>query len=173
MARPIRPFFLNSMDPGRDTGLSLFLIQPDAYTLMDHRVIRYDPEYMSSPTTVLMEWLEMYTTHPHMFVYENFHVRPQEAIPDTTALNVIGAVHEWMMRRPVVPYQQVIKQEPVQGKHMATDEVLVRAGLYVDIDADSRHVRDANRHAVKYLDHIKHRPLHLAGWPPPSVRSSA
>ena len=96
-----------------------------------------------------------------------------KAPPDTTALRVIGGVEEWLMSQAEPPYVQVIKQEPDEGKHMATDEVLVSAGLYVCIDKDSRHVRDANRHAVKYLEGIKHRPLCLAAWPPPSVTLQA
>lgn len=157
------------MDPGRDTGLSLLRITPDSYRMIEHQVVTYAPESFSSPLTVLKEWTERYPQHPHILVYENFHVRPGKKSVDTTAINVIGGVEHWLME--AAPYVQVFPREPVQGKHLVTDEVLVNAGLHVCNGGGARHVRDANRHAVAYLQQIGHIPLCRAAWPRKSVQS--
>jgi len=157
------------MDPGLDTGLSLFRIGPAAYEMIDYAVVRYDMDDRSSPLTVLKEWRKIHSSLPQRFLYENFHVRPRRTVPETTALNVIGAVEHWIAFDLDDPYDQVIAQEPVEGKHLADDEALHNAGLYVDDNADSRHVRDANRHACTYLEEIHYLPLIRAAWPPRSV----
>lgn len=157
------------MDPGLDTGLSMFRITPDRYEMIDYAVVRYDIDDRSTPLSVLKEWREVHSSMPQRFVYENFHVRPCRVVPDTTALRVIGAVESWFTFDLESPYEQVIKQEPLEGKHLATDLALTNAGLYVDDDADSRHVRDANRHVCTYLQDIYYLPLIRAAWPPQSV----
>lgn len=155
------------MDPGLDTGLSLLHITPDNYQVIEHHVVAYNPEAFSSPVMVLKEWRMAYSEHPHILVYENFHVRPGKMIPDTTALKIIGAVEDWMMTNS--PYREVVVREPVQGKHLITDTVLTNAGLHVNENSDSRHVRDAHRHAAAYLTEIKHLAFCRAAWPPRSV----
>lgn len=155
------------MDPGLDTGLSLLHITPDQYRVIDHQVVTYAPDISSSPVMVLKSWKESHSELPHVLVYENFHVRPGKVIPDTTALKVIGGVEHWIMTDH--PYQEVVVREPVQGKHMITDRVLTNAGLYVDDNSESRHVRDAHRHAAAYLEKIKHLPFCRNAWPPRSV----
>jgi hypothetical protein len=157
------------MDPGLDTGLSLFKIMPNTYAVIDHAVVRYDTESRTTPLSVIMEWQQAHTGMPHRFLYENFHVRPMRVVPDTTALNVIGGLEHWLMSDGQDAYDQVIAQEPVEGKHLATDEALRNAGLYVNENSDSRHVRDANRHACTYLHEIRYLPLIRAAWPPQSV----
>lgn len=169
MPRHVEPFFLTAMDPGLDTGLSLFKIETDSYRMLNHAVVRYDTDDRSSPLSVIKEWRKGHSSVPHRFLYENFVVRPSRRVPETTALRVIGAVETWFTFDLDDPYDQVIRQEPVEGKHLATDEALRNAGLYVDEDGDSRHVRDANRHVCTYLNEIRFLPLIRAAWPPHSV----
>jgi hypothetical protein len=164
MPHDFEPFFLAAMDPGATTGLALFDIQKNSYSLVTYQAVPYEPTMMSSPVMVLKEWKEIHGRQPHALVYENFHIRPDAVDPDTKALNVIGGVEHWLMEH--TPYIDVTAYEPVQGKHFVTDEILANAGLLVSRKHEDRHVRDATRHAVTYLQKkIRHLALCRAAWP--------
>lgn len=85
-------FYLNAMDPGGTTGMSLLRIDRDDYAVMEQAAVPYRPETGETPTAVLKAWRHRYDDLPHVFVYEDFHVRPIAAVPDTTALSVIAEV---------------------------------------------------------------------------------
>lgn len=89
-----RPFYLNCVDPGGTTGLGLLWVGDGGYDSLDKCVVPYRPD-VYTPVDKLKEWRAMYADAPHILVYENFHVRPQRAIPDTTALRVLGEMDGW------------------------------------------------------------------------------
>jgi hypothetical protein len=62
------------------------------------------------------------------------------------------------------PYQQVIRQEPVEAKRMVPDEALKRAGMWVSGNG-AQHIRDAQRHAATYLAKQRYMPLCTMAWP--------
>lgn len=139
--------------------------------MIDYRAVEYNVETRTTPLMVLKEWTSTHVGLPHFLVYEDFHIRPGKRSVDTTALNIIGGLEHWIMEED--PYTQVIAQEPVQGKHLVTDEVLKNAGLFPKGSADLRHVRDAMRHAVTYLEGCSYLPLCRLAWPTSSVQSPA
>lgn len=161
---PPEGYFLHAVDPGGDTGMSLFHVQPDRWQLLAHATVRWHPRGGENPVDVLVEWLE---THPgvHRLLYEDFHVRNTvgAASTDTTALLVLGAIEKMMLDRR--PYEAVFKQEPVEGKKLATDEVLERLGLHMGHAHAQRHVRDANRHAVTHLARQRYLPVCRVAFP--------
>lgn len=164
-------YFLNCMDPGGDTGLSLFHIQPDSFRLLECATVPWDPRNGFTPTATLVQWRLEYPG-VHHFLYEDFHIRNTEnaAATDPTALQVIGAVEQVMYDRGHTMYEQVFKQEPVAGKRMGTDETLEKLGLHMDHRHSQRHVRDANRHAVTHLVSRRYMPMCRVAFPRRSVR---
>lgn len=158
------PFRLVSMDPGGDTGLSLFLIEKDTFWQTDTDVVGYQPENNITPLKTLQEWSKAHTDLPVTFVYENFHVRPGRAQVETSALEIIGAVREW--HRVARPYVELVPREPVQGKDPISDEVLQRMGL-LKSGGLTRHINDASRHAVSWLTVRGYRPACIAAWGEP------
>ena len=62
------------------------------------------------------------------------------------------------------PYEEIVKQEPVHAKNIATDPVLDRLGLKL-IRHDDRHINDAFRHAAAYLAQQRYMPVCSRGWP--------
>lgn len=162
-------FFLNVMDPGGDTGLSLFSIRKDAFKLVEWATIAYRPRAGDMPTATLIEW---HLNYPglHYFLYEDFHLRNTEeaASTDLTALRVLGAVEQVLYDRDL--YVAVFKQEPVDMR-MATDEKLEKLGLHMGHQHAQRHVRDANRHAVTFLADGGYLPVCQVAFPRRGVRS--
>ena len=165
-------YFLNCMDPGGDTGLSLLHIKPDGFRMLECATVPWQPREGSNPTSVLVEWR---LTYPgvHHFVYEDFHIRntKSSAATDTTALLVIGAVEQVMYDRGHTMYEQVFTQQPLAAKDMVPDEKLERLNLHMDHRHSQRHVRDANRHAVTHLVGRRYLPMCKVAYPRRSVRN--
>jgi hypothetical protein len=89
------PFYLNCMDPGGTTGLGLLRVTEETYISVDQEVVAY-LKGDTSAVSILKGWREKYDDLPHVLIYENFHVRPIRAVPDTTALRVIGDLEAWL-----------------------------------------------------------------------------
>lgn len=158
------PFYLSIMDPGQDTGLALLRIEEEDFTVEETATVRYDPPRHGQPSRVLAQWNRSYSDIPHVFLYENFHVRPGPVVPETTALEVIGAVEYWMYESDHRPmYARVVKKEPVQGKHQATDAKLKKLGLFF-LGHEQRHVNDTMRHAVTFLTSLSYLPVCSKGF---------
>lgn len=157
---PDVPFRLVSMDPGGDTGLARFLVQPESFTVEETRVVPHNQE--STPVTVLHEWSEVHTDMPLILLYEGFHVRRGRTHTDLSALKVISAVEEWMRMNHF--YDQVIRREPVEGKFAVGDDVLERMGIK-GRGGLTRHTNDALRHGVAWLARCGYLPVCRAAWP--------
>lgn len=158
-------YFLSSMDPGGDTGMSLLHIRPSDFALVDYATVPYNPimeDNAAMPSMKLVEWTERYPGS-HSFLYENFHLRNNSAQKDTTALRVIGSVEQLIFERRL--FASVHAQEPVEAKHMVPDEVLEKLGLSLDNRHDQRHVRDSLRHAVAFLTRIRYLPVCQVAYP--------
>lgn len=89
------PFYLNCMDPGGTTGLGLIKVGEETYIPMEQEVAAY-LKGDTSAISILKDWRKTYDDLPHVLIYENFHVRPIRAVPDTTALRVIGDLEAWI-----------------------------------------------------------------------------
>lgn len=89
-----KPFYLNCMDPGGTTGLGLLRIEPGRYETIEQAIVPHRPE-VSTAIDKLRDWRHRYSDAEHVMIFENFHVRPQRAIPDTTALLIIGELEAW------------------------------------------------------------------------------
>jgi hypothetical protein len=168
-------YFLNCMDPGGDTGLSLLHIKPDSFRLLECATVPWDPRKGLNPTATLVNWRLEYPG-VHHFVYEGFHIRNTEsaAATDPTALLVIGAVEQVMYDRGHTMYEEIFTQEPVAAKRdkgLATDEKLEKLNLHMDHRDSQRHVRDANRHAVVHLVGRGYLPMCRVAYPRRSVRT--
>lgn len=152
-------FYLSSVDPGGDTGLSLLLLRPDGFELIDSATVPYRPEEEPPPTQTLRRW-HLDHPGPHRLLYENFHLRntSSAAGTDPTALEVIGGIRQMVYDRPDM-YTEVVRYEPGQGKHLGTDEALERLDLHFGHRHAQRHVRDSLRHAVSYLVKRRYLPM--------------
>lgn len=162
---PKTDYFLNCMDPGGDTGMSLFHIGPTEFELIDSATIPYDPRSRDKermPTAKLIQWTTEHLGR-HELLYEDFHLRNNSADKDTTALRVIGSIDQLLYDHDI--FTAVHTQEPVEAKHMATDEVLERLGLHMGHAHAQRHVRDSIRHAVTYLTRRSYLPLCRIAYP--------
>lgn len=170
LAEPNEDYFLTCMDPGGDTGLSLFHVRPDSFEMLEYATVPYAPRNGQLPTTTLIEWR---LDHPgaHRFVYEGFHLRNTKdaAAKDLTALSVIGGVEQMLHDRN--PYEVVVKQKPDEAKTIATDEKLELLGLHLGHQHHQRHVRDANRHGVTYLVRQRYLPVCRVAYARSGVRS--
>lgn len=158
-------YFLNCMDPGGDTGLSLLHIRPDGFDLVDWATIAYNPrsrEESQMPTAQLVEWTVRYPGR-HELLYENFHLRNNNAEKDVTALRVIGSVDQMLYDRDL--FAAVHTQEPVAAKHMVSDEVLEKLGLHMSHAHSQRHVRDSLRHGVSHLTKARYLPVCRIAYP--------
>jgi hypothetical protein len=164
-------YFLHCVDPGGDTGMSLLHVQPEELRLVEYATIPWQPRNGHSPIATLTAWRQAYRG-PHVLLYEDFHLRNTEeaASTDTTPLLVIGAIEQMMLDQGN-PYEEVFTQEPVEAKHMATDEKLELLGLHLGHQRPQRHVRDANRHAVAHLAKRGYLPVCRIAFPRRSVRS--
>lgn len=156
------PFYLSAMDPGGTTGLSLLRVSEKTFTVESQRAIKYDPPTKESPLRVLREWRKNFLAHPHIHVYENFHLRPGRQSTDITAYGLIVALEHWIMDE--APYEVVAPQEPVAAKSLISDAILDRLDLKA-YGPDSRHINDANRHAATWLAQNGYEPLCRAAWP--------
>lgn len=156
-------YFLDCMDPGGDTGMSLFWIGPRDWEFLAYATVGYDPLIgRTTPTDTLRAWNRQYDG-PHHLLYEDFHLRNTTADKDITPLKVIGAVEQVQYEHRL--YQRVFKQEPIEAKHMVTDETLERLGLHLGHRHGQRHVRDCNRHAVTHLTRLRYRPVCEIAYP--------
>lgn len=171
-------YFLNNMDPGGQTGMSLLHIRPREFELVDWATVPYDPRLeqdSAMPSMKLVEWSRRFPGK-HQLLYENFHLRNNAAQKDTTALRVIGSVEQVVFERRL--FEAVHAQEPVEAKHMVPDEVLEALGLHMGHEYAQRHVRDSLRHAVSLLTRLRYLPVCRAAYPrggrttsPPAPRS--
>lgn len=166
-------YFLTCVDPGGDTGLSLFHIKPDNFRLLEYATVRWRPRHGENPVAVMVEWRLTYPGVHHL-LFEAFHLRNTEeaASTDTTPLLVIGAMEQMLFDRGS-PYEAVFEQEPVKGKHMATNEKLEMLNLHLDHADAQRHVRDANRHMVTHLTKRRYLPVCRAAFMGRTGRPSA
>lgn len=158
-------YFLSNMDPGGDTGMSLLHIRPKEFELIDWATVPYNPimqDPSAMPTMKLVEWTTRYPGR-HRLLYENFHLRNNDAQKDTTALRVIGSVEQLLFERDL--FEAVHAQEPVEAKHMAPDEVLEALGLSMGNEHSQRHVRDSLRHAVAFLTRAGYLPVCRVAYP--------
>lgn len=160
---PAGGYFLNAMDPGGDTGLGLLHIGPEEFELVDFATVAYDPHLGGQmPTATLVDWRLKYPGIHHL-LYEDFHARNTSAQKDLTALKVIGSVDQMVFDR--APYERIFRQEPVEAKHMVSDEVLESLGLHLGHHHHQRHVRDTMRHAVTHLARLRYLPVCRAAYP--------
>ena len=164
---PASTFYLNAMDPGGTTGLSLLLVTEETFTVEKQVSSGYRPDKGESPIRVLKNWRRSYDDHPHVMVYENFHIRPGRASTDITAFGLIVAMEHWVMDDS--PYAEVAPQEPAVAKRLVPDSILERIDLKV-YGPDARHINDSNRHAATYLASRSYMPLCLQAWPPGATR---
>jgi hypothetical protein len=89
------PYYLTAMDPGGTTGLTLNRISDEDFVLVDSAAVPYRKD-TTGPVGKMKEWVEEHSDHPHILVYEDFHVRPVRGPVDTTAINVISEVKSWL-----------------------------------------------------------------------------
>lgn len=164
------PFYLDAMDPGGTTGLSLLLVTEETFTVEEQKAVRYRPGNGVSPIRVLKEWHHQYDEHPHIMVYENFHIRPGQNSTDITAFGLITALEHWVMDDN--PYSGMFPQEPAMGKTLVPDKILERLDLKA-YGAGARHICDANRHAAAYLASHSYQPLCELGWPRPPRKAAS
>jgi hypothetical protein len=164
-------YFLSAVDPGGDTGMSLFHIRPQSFRLLEYATVRWRPRHGENPVATLVEWRLTYPGIHHL-LYEDFHVRNTEeaASTDTTPLLVIGAMEQMIYDRGN-PYEEIFKQEPVEAKRVATDEKLEMLNLHLNHAHAQRHVRDANRHAVTHLTDRRYLPVCRIAFPRRGVRT--
>lgn len=158
-------YFLNNMDPGGQTGMSLLHIRPREFELVDWATVPYDPRLeqdSAMPSMKLVEWSQRFPGR-HQLLYENFHLRNNAAQKDTTALRVIGSVEQLAFERKL--FEAVHAQEPVEAKHMVPDEVLEALGLHMGHEHALRHVRDSLRHAVSFLTRLRYLPVCRVAYP--------
>jgi hypothetical protein len=158
-------YFMDCMDPGGETGMSLLHIRPREFELIDWATVPYDPRLGSlgaMPSMQLIEWNARYPGRHHL-LYENFHLRNNDAQKDVTALRVIGSVEQVMFERDL--FEAVHPQEPVEAKHMVPDEVLEALGLHMGHEHAQRHVRDSLRHAVAHLTRMRYLPVCRVAYP--------
>jgi hypothetical protein len=158
-------YFLTSVDPGGDTGMSLFHIKPDSFRLLEYATVQWRPRDGFNPVDTLVGWRLEYPGVHHL-LYEEFNVRNTEnaAAADTTSLRVIGAIEQMMYERGNI-YEAVFDQIPTKAKYMGTDEILEKLNLHLDNAHAQRHVRDANRHAVVHLAKRGYLPVCEVAYP--------
>lgn len=163
-------YFLSCVDPGGDTGMALLHIKPDTFQLIDTATVPYRPALGEDPIKTLTSWVRK---HPgvHHLLYESFHIRNTAAAASTdlTPVEVIKAMQDMVANGNA--YEAVFSQQPVGGKHMASDDVLEKLGLHMGHKHAQRHVRDALRHAVTHLARQRYAPLCRVAFPRRSVRS--
>lgn len=150
------------MDPGPDTGLTLLRATEEALRCEATAVARYDQARGFTPLTTIKRWRQEFPDGKHIFVYENFHIRPGAVNVELSALDVIKEVRDWIADEK--PYAKVVVYEPVHGKHQIPNEVLERMGL-LQKGGITRHANDATRHGVTYLTQLRHRPTSLLAFP--------
>lgn len=158
-------YFLSSVDPGGDSGMSLLFVHPEGFALLDWATVPYNPalrEESAMPTAKLIEWT-LLCPGRHELLYEDFHLRNNSAEKDTTALRVIGSIEQMMYDRQI--FDSVHRQEPVEAKYMVTDETLEKLGLNEVDSYGWRHVRDSLRHAVAYLTRRRYLPVCRIAYP--------
>jgi hypothetical protein len=166
-------YFLNCVDPGGDTGMSLFHVKPEGFRLLEYATVQWRPRDGFNPVATLVEWRLTYPGTHHL-LHESFHLRNTEgaASTDATPLLVIGAMEQMIFDRGN-PYEAIFDQTPTEAKHFATDEKLEKLNLHLDHKHAQRHVRDANRHAVKHLAERRYLPVCRVAYPRREMRLSA
>lgn len=185
------PFYLTTLDPGGITGITTLRIEKTTFTLERQTAIPHDPARGLTAPLAMPQWAQDFTDLPQILLYEDFHVRNIRAVPDTTALNVIGGLETWLAGTltrlvtptrptgtsksslsrltdlgglPGCPYRQIIAKEPLQAKHIVPDDILERLGLLArgPLTTD---INDSARHAVSWLADQKYLPLCRQAWP--------
>lgn len=175
-------FYLTTVDPGGTTGMALWQVTPSSFSVLATSAVTWQPERQITPLSTLKTWGENHTDLPHVLLYEGFRLRPQKD-PELVSLEVIGAIRYWLStetRLPTRPsrltlhrlgntspafgpYCTVLEKEPVEGKHLTTDDALDRLGL-ITTGADRNHIHDAHRHAASWLADLSYLPVCRGGW---------
>lgn len=141
---------LLALDPGGTTGWSFW--RYDAVTPLRHVDHGMIPGGLRG---FIQWWEETAGGDPDEIVAEDFILDGRTAMPDTTPLEILGALD---MAAPV----PVIRQRNVM-KAMATDEFLKRNDLWWK---GAGHDRDSARHALALMKRRKHVPTLRRYWPP-------
>ena len=150
------PMALICVDPGYTTGLSLLTVdaQWNKPKLMDSVSIEYAASGYGAKDLYqqFSNWYEMcrgesMTTD---IVLEKFTKRPGVVDPELTALKVMGVLDLWWAMHGVRIQSKFHERIPVQGKMMATNDVLRRVGVHIP-GHDNRHINDATRHGISWL----------------------
>lgn len=141
----IDPLYVSSMDPGETTGLALLLLESETFRVLEKEAVTYRPDRGLTPLDTLWKWNQEYSDARHALVFEDFHIRTGVPYANTTALRIIGALEDRLMKKN--PYGRVSRQEPIQAKHPVTDATLSEMGFEAS-GPDARQMRDAFRHAV-------------------------
>lgn len=163
------PFRITAMDPGKDTGLSLMRIDATSFCVEETTVVHHRSKGKEL-LQVLESWVNRTPKMPSMFLYENFHIRPNQKSVNTTPIEVIGLVNAWITVSK--PYSQVVVKEPTSGKYAVQDSVLRRVGI-LERGGVTRHSNDALRHTVSWLMTQRYVPMCIAAFgPPPKRRAS-
>jgi hypothetical protein len=96
------PYYLTAMDPGGTTGLSMNWVSEKTFAMVEAAVVPYRKD-SPGPVDKMKEWVGKYPAAPHVLVYEDFHVRPVRGPVDTTAINVITELKEWLAQDDEIP----------------------------------------------------------------------
>src|SRR5690606_41718944 len=108
-------YFLNCVDPGGDTGMSLLHIRPDSFRLLECATVRWRPRHGENPVATLIQWREEDPGgHPHLhpaFLLRNTN---EAASTDTTPPLLIGVSEQVVIGRR--PYGQTFAQQPVAAQ---------------------------------------------------------
>lgn len=141
---------LLSIDPGHCTGWATFGHDDVVPFLIESDALAY--------TNV--EWYNLLTRiHPESIVFERFalyaHKAEQQIHSTFYTVEIIGVTRLYC-QQTMTPYTEQTAQV---GKAIWKDQYLKAFGFY----SPNRHVRDAIRHGLTYLEAHRH-PLIRQGW---------
>jgi len=143
------------IDPGKSTGIAVL-----GHNEITHpTLITHDTPAPENVTGVLESLLSELDHQQVVIVVERFVLREGMYGVDTTPIEVIGRIKEWIKNKSYPVHWQL----PTE-KELATNAVLRRLGLWLK-GTDQRHVMDATRHVVVHLVTNKHIPTIKKGWP--------
>ena len=135
---------LLSLDPGGSTGWSLW--HYDATTPLRH----LDHGTITGGLRGFLDWFDVPAGGPGEIVAEDFILDGRTARPDTTPLEILGALEAlvWASGTPLIRQRNFMKAH-------APDGLLKRLDLWWP---GAGHDRDSARHALALLKTRKHAP---------------